>query len=74
MVAPTRREWEARMIAAWSDEPCPHCGWHHPAVALDDEGNVYIYCPRADREYWIAWERVPTKFAPEPDYPDDLPF
>jgi len=74
MTALTRNEWETRILDAYPDNPCPHCGWDHPAVDVDECGAVWFWCPVNDQAYYAGTEPVPVSFAPEPDYPDDLPF
>lgn len=63
----TRSEWKRRIIDAYWDEPCPVCG--HPAnnFGVTSQGEVSQYCEVCHREHWIARERVPSHFDPEPE-------
>lgn len=66
-------EWRRSVLAAWDGEPCPFCGRPHPASHVDENGNVWSYCPRYDRDLIVAYEYPPPTVEPE-EPEDDLPF
>lgn len=61
------------VLKAWDGEPCPRCGRACRAYHWDDEGIVWSYCDRCDRDVWTAHEPIGGPYEPE-DPADDLPF
>lgn len=74
MTAPTRREWQDRILAAYTENTCPQCGLTHRADWVDYWGAVWFTCPITDQSHYVGTEPVPPYFAPDPDDAADLPF
>jgi hypothetical protein len=70
----TRSEWIVSLFKAWEDNPCPHCGYSHHVSEVDEDGNLWMWCERAQKDFWVAHEHEPAHFDPEPAQPADLPF